>query len=102
MTLADSRGCTYSPLYSEGADLPAIIGVKAPGEEHETAYVARSQLDDCRRENANLVNLMADGAERMEELESLARDMRKVMLANPVERAKWKDIPERFKALGLE
>lgn len=42
------------PYFAEGERYPALIGVRAEGDEYETAYVSKSELVDALAENAKL------------------------------------------------
>lgn len=48
------------PYFAEGERYPALIGVRAEGDEYETAYVSKSELVDALAENAKLRELIAD------------------------------------------
>ena len=41
--------------FAEGERYPALIGVRAQGDEYETAYVSKSELVDALDENAKLL-----------------------------------------------
>ena len=45
------------PYFAEGERYPALIGVRAQGDEYETAYVSKSELVDALSENAKLREL---------------------------------------------
>ena len=40
--------------FAEGERYPALIGVRAEGDEYETAYVSKSELVDALAENSKL------------------------------------------------
>ena len=42
------------PYFAEGERYPALIGVRAEGDEYETAYVSKGELVDALAENAKL------------------------------------------------
>ena len=42
------------PYFAEGERYPALVGVRAEGDEYETAYVSKSELVDALAENAKL------------------------------------------------
>lgn len=46
------------PYFAEGERYPALIGVRAEGDEYETAYVSKSELADALAENAKLRELV--------------------------------------------
>ncbi len=48
------------PYFAEGEMYPALIGVRAEGDEYETAYVSKSELVDALAENAKLRELVRD------------------------------------------
>lgn len=45
------------PYFAEGERYPALIGVRAEGDEYETAYVSKSELVHALAENAKLREL---------------------------------------------
>ena len=47
------------PYFAEGERYPALIGVRAEGDEYETAYVSKSELVDALAENARLRELLS-------------------------------------------
>ena len=46
------------PYFAEGERYPALIGVRAEGDEYETAYVSKSELVDALAENHKLRELV--------------------------------------------
>lgn len=48
-----------TPYFALDERYPGLIGVRADGDEHETAYVRKAELMDARRENAKLRELCA-------------------------------------------
>lgn len=46
------------PYFAEGERYPALIGVRAEGDEYETAYVSKSELVDALADNAKLRELV--------------------------------------------
>ena len=46
--------------FAEGERYPVLIGVRAQGDEYETAYVSKSELVDALADNAKLRELVAD------------------------------------------
>ena len=48
------------PYFVKGERYPSLIGVRAEGDEYETAYVSKSELADALVENAKLRELVRD------------------------------------------
>lgn len=46
------------PYFVKGERYPALIGVRADGDEYEKAYVSKSELADALDENAKLRELV--------------------------------------------
>ena len=46
------------PYFAEGERYPALVGVRAEGDEYETAYVSKSELVDALAENEKLRELV--------------------------------------------
>jgi hypothetical protein len=76
------------PYFAVGERYPSLIGVRADGDEYETAYVSKRELVDVLDENAKLRQQLADVTEsmgRVEErcakLRELVRDLWSVMWA---------------------
>jgi hypothetical protein len=46
------------PYFAEGERYPALIGLRAEGDEYETAYVSKSELVDALDENDKLRELV--------------------------------------------
>ena len=46
------------PYFAEGDRYPALIGVRAEGDEYETVYVSKSELVDALAENTKLWELV--------------------------------------------
>ena len=42
------------PYFAEGERYPVLIGVRAEGDEYETAYVSKSELANALTENTRL------------------------------------------------
>lgn len=99
--------------FAEGERYPVLIGVRAEGDEYETAYVSKSELVDALAENAKLQNdaellramlsqvqtekrcYMADNAELRERVD--AAHMSRLLTENENERLRelvrdmWRD-----------
>lgn len=53
------------PYFATGERYPALIGVRADGDEYETAYVSKSELADAVRENAELRERLMEASEQV-------------------------------------
>lgn len=62
------------PYFADGERYPALIGVRAEGDEYETAYVSKSELVDAQAENAKLRECLQDLAEHIREDDGFGLD----------------------------
>ena len=72
------------PYFAEGEKYPGLIGVKAEGDEYETAYVCKAELIAAIEERDALkayidrkehIHSVFEKDKRIRDLESLVRDM---------------------------
>jgi len=83
--------CQVTPYFAEGERYPGLIGVKAEGDEYETAYVCKTELIAAIEERDALkayidrkehIHNVFEKDRRIAELESLVRDMGAALIHN--------------------